>query len=151
TIQYNKLPAGNYTLHIKAGNSRGSLAPNELIYDIAVLEYYYETTWFKGLIFFGLLGIVIYILHSRNMRKLKEERLRTKLSSDLHDEVSGLLSTVASSTDVLLMQEVGDKKLIKKIGEQARIAMQQMSDVLWSIDARKDTFDDLVLRIKNHA
>ena len=78
------------------------------------------------------------------------ERIRTKLSSDLHDEVSGLLAGIAIQTDVLQMEvkEPESRKRLEKIGEVSRMAMSKMSDVIWSIDSRKDRVDDLIIRIQ---
>ena len=83
---------------------------------------------------------------------MKVERIRTKLSSDLHDEVSGLLAGIAMQTELLEMvtSDKNNKPKLAKITKISRSAMSRMSDVIWSIDSRKDTVEDLVARMTEH-
>ena len=99
----------------------------------------------------GLLLVGISRYHAN--QELRVERLRTKLSSDLHDEVSGLLAGIAMQTDLIQMltKEEENRERLKKIGETSRSAMSKMGDVIWSVDARKDKFEDLLLRMQEHA
>jgi len=43
------------------------------------------------------------------------------------------------------------KNQLQKISDTSRSAMSRMSDVIWSIDARKDKMSDLLLRMQEHA
>ena len=96
-----------------------------------------------------VLGIFKYQLEQR----LRVERLRTKISSDLHDEVSGLLSGIAMQADVLKAGTSDEKSKfrLQTIAEVSRMAMTKMSDVIWSIDSRKDKVEDLLHRMLEHA
>jgi len=152
-VRYSKLPAGDYVLHIKAIDDKGNQAQNELRIPITVQEVFYKKGWFQ-LLLLGLLGfLLVGISQYHANQELKVERLRTKLSSDLHDEVSGLLAGIAMQTDLIQMltKEEENKERLKKIGETSRSAMSKMGDVIWSVDARKDKFEDLLLRMREHA
>lgn len=151
-VRYSKLPAGDYKLHIKAIDDKGNPSQNELLIPIFIREYFYNQLWFRALISsllaFGIWGLIRYDTN----QKLKAERLRTKLSSDLHDEVSGLLAGIAMQTDLMQMtiQEGKNKTQLAKIGQTSRSAMSRMGDVIWSVDARKDKLGDLFLRMQEH-
>jgi len=54
----------------------------------------------------------------------------------------------------LLLTKVWDEKSKKKlqnIRDTSRTAMSKMSDVIWSIDSRKDRLENLLLRMQEHA
>lgn len=75
TIQYNRIPPGDYILHIKASDSRGNTSVEELTLNIHVLPVFYKTWWFLTLATFGLLGIVVWYFRRRikAIRKTQKE------------------------------------------------------------------------------
>lgn len=151
-VRYSKLPAGDYRLHINAIDDKGNPSQNELIVPITIQEYFYKQFWFRGLVSF-LIGLGIWgLIQYDTNQKLKAERLRTKLSSDLHDEVSGLLAGIAMQTDLMQMtaHDEKNKTQLSKIGQTSRSAMSRMGDVIWSVDARKDRLGDLFARMQEH-
>jgi ligand-binding sensor domain-containing protein/two-component sensor histidine kinase len=152
-LRYNKLSPGRYTLHIKGSNAYGDWSEEELILPIYVKPAFYETTWFLILCILFVAGVLYLVFQYRLEQQLKMERIRTRLSSDLHDEVSGLLSGIAMQTDVLQLtaKDPQNKDRLKHIGEVSRTAMSKMSDVIWSIDSRKDQVEDLIKRMQEHA
>lgn len=152
-IRYNSLPAGTYTLLIEGADPNGNWSDVPLSIRIKVKKIFYKTWWFLIICFLIMGGIAYLIFHSQWQQKLQVERFRTKIASDLHDELSGLLSGIAMQTDMLQMTSEDDnlKFRLKHIGEVSRKAMSKMSDVIWSIDSRKDKVDDLVHRMREHA
>lgn len=152
-IRYSKLPPGRYTLHIKGADPNGNWSKQAVSINIRVRPIFYKTWWFLTLGGLFIVGIIYSILRYQLEQKLKVERLRTKLSSDIHDEVSGLLAGIAMQTDVLqeFVQDELSKKKLRTIGEKSRKAMSKMSDVIWSIDSRNDKVEDLLLRMREHA
>lgn len=153
TSNYYNLPAGDYLLHVKGADATGNWSEKALTIPIHVNPPWYKTWAFiVSAILLSLLGLYLLFQYRLNQR-LKMERVRTKLSSDLHDEVSGLLASIAMRTDILQfnIQDGENQKDLKWIGEVSRTAMSKMSDVIWSIDSRKDRFEDLLIRMKEHA
>lgn len=150
---YTKLPSGTYTLHVKGAPPNGLWSQEALQVEIRVLQVWYRTGWFWGLAIFLSLGVGYFFMRRSLEQRLKVERLRTKLSSDLHDEMSGLLSGIAMQTDILQMQvrEERVKERLRRIGEVSRKAMSKMNDVIWSIDSRKDKMENLIERMREHA
>ncbi len=119
---------------------------------IFVNEHFYKSWWFISLLAFILILIVYFIYNYRLQQAIRVERLRTRLSSDLHDDVGGLLSGVAYQME-LLDRTVDEKHrpLIRRVAESSRTAMVRMRDVIWAIDARNSTWGDLRLRMWEYA
>ena len=151
-LRFNNLAAGKYTLRIRGADKNGNISNKELALEIIVGDFFYRTWWFILL----CLSCVVFLIYLYYRFKLQQairlERIRTKISSDLHDDVGGLLSGLAMQTELLeYTARNEDIPKLKRISEMSRNAMAQMRDVIWATDARKDRFEDLLLRMKEHA
>src|SRR5690606_22461379 len=81
-------------------------------------------------------------------RKLKsEERLRKRISRDLHDEVGGLLTGISMQTDLLRMKNY-PSNFVESIGSYSREAIQMMDDIIWAVDSRNNQQGSLTDRMK---
>ncbi|MBK8505562.1 MAG: hypothetical protein IPL46_27210 [Saprospiraceae bacterium] len=151
-IRFNNLAAGNYVLKIKGADRNLNLSSKEFSLPIKVNQYFYKKAWFILLSISAVL-LAIYLFHRIRLRQvIQMERLRTKISSDLHDDVGGLLSGLAMQTELLEYTAADkDKPKLKRISDMSRNAMAQMRDVIWATDARKDRFEDLLMRMKEYA
>ncbi len=152
-LVYKSLPPGRYTLHIKGADPNGNWSKDPLIIKIVVKRIFYKTWWFLTLFFATILFFAYVFLRYNWEQQLQVERFRTRVSSDLHDELSGLLSGIAMQTDMIRMMTTDEttQSRLKHIGEVSRKAMSKMSDVIWSIDSRKDKMENLIIRMREHA
>jgi signal transduction histidine kinase/ligand-binding sensor domain-containing protein len=151
-IRFNNLPAGSYVLKIRGTDRNLNVSSKEFALVLRVNQYFYKKAWFIALCIVVVL-LAIYLFHHIRLRQVIEmERLRTKISSDLHDDVGGLLSGLAMQTELLEYTAAeSDKPKLKRISDMSRNAMAQMRDVIWATDARKDRFEDLLVRMKEYA
>jgi len=151
-IRYGNLPAGNYSFKVWGSNSDGIFNEVALEKKITIIPPFHQTWWFYLLCTLTITGIIYTVLKYRIEQALKVERLRVKISSDLHDDVGGLLSGLAMQTELLERTADENTKLkLKRIGELSRSAMSRMRDTVWAIDARKDKLENLVDRMNEHA
>jgi len=152
TLRYNQLPPGGLTLRVRGADGTGKWSENPLTMKLIVEEVFYKTLPFQLIMLAGLAGLIYGILRFRYQQRIRREQLRTKISSDLHDEVSGLLAGIAMQSDLLgmLLTKENLRAKAKNIGEETRSAMSKLSDVLWSIDARKDSVENVLNRMHEH-
>ncbi|WP_157449663.1 ligand-binding sensor domain-containing protein [Croceitalea dokdonensis] len=149
SVRYNKLPAGNYVLKVKGANAKGSESANMLSVPITVKQIFYRRWWFIALVLIAISALVYSMFRYRLQQVLAMERLRTKISSDLHDEVGSLLSGLAMQTELLEANaSEADKTRLQKIASISRNAVSQMRDLVWSIDSRRETIADLIERMR---
>ncbi len=120
---------------------------------MVVIDVFYRRPWFLAIL--SLLGaaLIYGILRYRLEEKLRMERLRTQLASDLHDEVSGLLAGISLQSELLRsqVQDRGIDQKLQHIRQASQRAMSKMSDVIWSIDSRRDRLSELISRMEEHA
>lgn len=90
-------------------------------------------------------------IKNEKKRKLEAEIFRSNLSSDLHDDVGTLLSSLAMQSDILGLDAPPEKvALFQKFGALSREAMTRMRDTVWAIDSRKDNMKSLVDRMRDY-
>ncbi|WP_238749883.1 ligand-binding sensor domain-containing protein [Neolewinella maritima] len=153
TIRFNNLPGGTYRLLVQGAGSNGNYGEQMRTLTIRVKQYLIEKTWFQFLIALVIVGLFFFILQAKLRERLRNEQLRTQLSSDIHDEVSGLLAGITLQAE-LLQGKTDDERLrnrLQTVGEAGRNAMSKMSDVIWSIDSRRDTIGNVLQRMQEHA
>ncbi|MBL7772955.1 MAG: hypothetical protein JNM95_08845 [Chitinophagaceae bacterium] len=101
-------------------------------------------------------GVLFYINYRKRMkqknvqmlRKQKEE-FRNQLSSDLHDDVGTMLTGLAMQSEMVSLTATGQQKeTLEEISSISREVMSQMRDIIWTIDSRKDKFENLFARMK---
>lgn len=152
SVRYNKLPAGEYTLHIKGADSRGNWSNSQLSIPIKVKPFFVNTWWFIVLSMLALTYIIYLFFQYRWLQLLKVERMRLKISSNLHDEVGSMLSGLAMQAEIMEIKAAPqDKPGLKTLSDISRQAVSKMRDLVWSIDTRRDKVRHLLERIQEHA
>ena len=79
-ITYRNLPAGDYTLLIKASLSNDFKNAKEISYSFSIKPPFWKATWFWILLSLGALVGLYYFISSREQR-LKREKLKLELIS----------------------------------------------------------------------
>jgi len=88
----------------------------------------------------------------RLARLLEAERLRTRIATDLHDELGSGLSRISILSEVVQRGLTPDSRRqslrLEEIGRSARDLLEATSDMVWSIDPRRDDLADLLSRLR---
>lgn len=153
-VRFSKLPPGAYTLEIIATNADGVWMPESAAKKLSfyVPTPWYRTWWFYLLCIATVTAITYGIFNYRLQQALKIERIRVRISSDLHDDVGTILSGLAMQSEILeLTAPEKTKPKLQRISELSRSAMSRMRDTVWAIDARKDKLENLIDRMREHA
>lgn len=151
-IQYTGLEPGNYIFEVKAKNEWDYWSdPIKLTF--AINPAIWQTWWVKFIVVSLIVGTMWLAFRYRLLNLLRIERLRTRIASNLHDEVGSLLTQIAINADSLLY--TNDQSKVKEksgfIRQKSEEVIGMMSDVIWSIDSRNDNMESLVDRIHNFA
>ncbi len=153
-LRLHGIPYGKYTVQIQGTTARGVSAVNQLHFVIHVKKPFYTTWWFYliAITSFILLLSAFFWFKYQNLKKM--QRLRLQISSNLHDEVGSLLTSITIFSDNLRFSgNTGPEKdsRLKKIAALSREATITMGDILWAVDARNDMPDSLSERIREYA
>ncbi len=155
TIRYEQLPSGSYTLLAKAVNNAGIESKENATLVFFVTPAFWKTWWF---ILLCLVVVVagIYTLYRYRLNQIvKEERLRSKIATDLHDDIGSTLSSISFYSETIRQQTSEQlpqlTPLLNRMGESSREMVGNMSDIVWAINPTNDDIKHLATRIQTHA
>lgn len=110
-----------------------------------------------GTILAILLAIIsIAFLNNRNKLKRLEEnqKLRNRISADLHDEIGSTLSSISILSEIVAFQQKkGEFKpeIMQQVSNDSREVIEKMDDIIWTINPENDSFNNLETRLKSFA
>ncbi len=105
-----------------------------------------------------LLMLLIVVLINRNKlkRTVEMEKMRSRLSRDLHDDIGSTLSSIniLSRTAQGNLKQTNDEKTkasLEKINERSQRLLDNMSDIIWNINPGNDTIEEVMSRMREYA
>jgi two-component system, NarL family, sensor histidine kinase UhpB len=103
------------------------------------------------LIIAGLL-INRYRVMNRSKRLLEIEKVRNNIARDLHDDMGSALSSINILSQVALVEKNGNtQSYLQRIGDQSARMMEDMGDMVWSINPRNDSMSQVLIRMREFA
>ena len=155
SVNYANLAPGRYRFLVRAVNAEGltSLAPATLGFTVA--PPIWRRWWFLTLAAI-VVGFAIYAAHRQRVGRLVEiERVRTRIATDLHDDIGANLSLIAMLSEVARGQLQGDDSRLKEwfstIATTSRDTVDAMSDIVWAVNPKRDHLRDLTRRMRRFA
>ena len=159
TLNFERLAPGQYTFYVRAVNSDGvaSVAPATVTF--RVLAPVWQRWWFIAflLILTGAVAGAVY--RYRVSRLLEVANMRTRIATDLHDDIGANLTKIAILSEVA-RQQLGDVEPdngdssgtpLSSIARISRESVAAMGDIVWAINPERDHMIDLVRRMRQHA
>lgn len=93
-----------------------------------------------------------YRVMNRTKRLLEIEKVRNQISRDLHDDMGSALSSINILSQVALTEQNGNtQNYLKRIGDQSARMMEDMGDMVWSINPRNDSIQQVITRMREFA
>jgi two-component sensor histidine kinase len=151
---YNNLSPGKYRFLVAACNNDGVWNDAGATLSLVLLPHYWQTWWFK-LLLGAVAVLVLTLLYRSRVTRLREiEGLRIGIAANLHDDVGARLTKVAMVTE-LVDRETQDahpnKPHIRNIFKTVREITQAMDEIVWTINPKNDTLDNLATYILQYA
>ena len=155
-VTYPTPPPGGYVFHIQAaGGSEGEWSATSGTLRVEVVPPFWRTAWFRLALLVSIATILWSLHRLRLARAVATERLRLRISRDLHDEIGAGLSSIALMSDAVGTNGNGidepDRHQLKRIAGTARDMVGDLRDIVWSIDPDTDQLEDIVARMRDVA
>jgi signal transduction histidine kinase len=152
SVSYSNLPAGRYRFVVEAINPRQAVSDVPAWVSFSVLPPWWMRWWFLTMAT-AALGAGLVLVHRRRVAHLVAlERVRTRIATDLHDDIGSSLSQIAVLSELARRTHGGQDPRIEAplsaIAETARAVVVSLSDVVWSVDPRRDLLRDLIQRMR---
>ncbi|HJU57100.1 MAG TPA: two-component regulator propeller domain-containing protein, partial [Pyrinomonadaceae bacterium] len=154
-VTYATLQPGSYTFKVRSINADGVVSPEPATFSFTILPPVWQRWWFLALAAI-IMTAVVYLTYRYRVRRLLEiERVRTRIATDLHDDIGASLSQIAILSEVA-NQRVGRDgasvtEPLELIANTSREMVDTMSDIVWAINPRRDRLSDLTHRMRRFA
>lgn len=155
TVNYANLAPGHYRFLVRAVTSDGTFSATPAILTFAVKPHLWQRWWFLALATMMVASISYAVYRYRVRRLLQIVNIRTRIATDLHDDVGANLTRISLLSEVA-KQNLGDDNgsddsPLISISRIARESVSSMSDIVWAIDPERDSLLDLTRRMRRHA
>ncbi len=153
-VSYNNVPPGWHRFHVIACNNDGVW--NEVGAEISLYfqPHVWQTWWFKAALI-SLPIVLVALFYRARVARLRElENLRIRIAADLHDDVGSRLTKVAMVTELADRETPGGapgKPHIQNITRTVRDITRAMDEIVWTINPRNDTVENLANYIFHYA
>jgi signal transduction histidine kinase len=102
----------------------------------------------------GILVVNRYRVLHKARRLIELEKMRNTIARDLHDDMGSALSSINIISKVALATAPGDGKVnehLKKIHEHSGLILENMNDIVWTINPANDTLENIIFKMKEFA
>ena len=155
TVSLAHLSAGRYTFEVRAIDASGTPLPDPA----TVRLYVVPPLWQRGWVLVSAaaaIAVLAWVAHRRRVaRAIEVERLRTRIATDLHDDIGSNLSRIAILSELAQRRERGEpddsRDVLATIGRSARELVDSMGDIVWAIRPERDGPADLAQRMRRFA
>ena len=158
TAFYHSLPVGDFVFHVRACNADGVWSEDLPALKITKEPHPWEMTRFRILAAFTVLvllgGTARLVERRRYKRRLALletqhaiERERLRISRDMHDDIGSILTQVSQLSDIGQSDPVTTgttQKQFERIGQQARVAVQSLDEIVWATNPKNDNLPQFV-------
>jgi signal transduction histidine kinase/streptogramin lyase len=155
SVNFASLTAGSYRFLVRAVSAEGVVSAGPASVRFRVVPPLWRRGWFLALVALLVALAVSALVRYRVSMLLELERVRTRIASDLHDDIGSSLSQIAVLGDVVRKRLDGERsdlvQPLSLIGSLSREAVDAMGDIVWAINPLKDHFPDLGHRMRRLA
>jgi signal transduction histidine kinase len=155
SVNFARLAPGSYRFLVRAITPEDQAGPEP-----TVLAFRIAWPWWRSRGFLtaalALLALAIASMHwLRLRRRLELEAVRTRIATDLHDDIGANLSRIAILTEVARRDidphNPGVSERLAHVASVSRDLVDSMSDIVWAVNPSRDRLRDLVRRMRRFA
>jgi signal transduction histidine kinase/ligand-binding sensor domain-containing protein len=155
SVQLAGLGPGAYRFEVRATTRDGVAGDNVAGFDFELLRPVWRRPWFVALGTIALAAAAAAAARLRTARLVAVERARARIASDLHDDVGSSVSRIGLLGELARrrLRDAPDaaEAILGEIGQEASELAEATSDIVWSIDPRRDDLGSLVVRLRRFA
>ena len=150
SVNYASLAPGRYTFLVRALNSEGLVSAEPATIAFTILQPIWLRWWFIAAATLAVAAAVFALYRYRVARVLELAAIRTRIATDLHDDIGANLTRIALLSEVA-RRTPGDVSTLASIARIARESVSAMSDIVWAINPKRESVADLIRRMRQHA
>ena len=153
-VNYAHLSPGAYRFRVRAVTLSGATSAVPASVSFNVLRPVWQRAWFLTVVSGFVVGLVALLHRYRVAQLLAIERVRTRIATDLHDDIGASLSQIAIQSELALGEPAvspGTANALGRIATTSRELVESMGDIVWAINPDRDRVGDLLQRMRYFA
>lgn len=164
-ISFLSLPPGNYRLKVKAVFPNGKYPPLEAGYSFNILVPWWHSWWFRSLVVIAVLLLVVLLFRLYYRNKMQQQKIslekkqaiekeRTRIAIDMHDDMGAGLSRIKVLSETIKFENqkgIINPAHLQKISVYSEEMMDKMGEIVWALNQRNDSFNDLTSYMRAYA
>jgi signal transduction histidine kinase/ligand-binding sensor domain-containing protein len=154
TVTYARLAPGSYRFMVRAANSDGLTSDSPAVVSFRILKPVWLRWWFVSFSAAAIGFAAFTGYRYRVARLLDIANMRTRIATDLHDDIGANLTRIALLSEVARRdqyQEDARNDRLASIASIARESVSSMSDIVWAINPARESLLDLTRRMRRYA
>jgi signal transduction histidine kinase/ligand-binding sensor domain-containing protein len=154
TVNFANLAPRAYRFVVRAVSADGIPSSTPASVEFTIVPPLWQRWWFVAIAVASASLAISAAYRYRLARAVEIATMRTRIATDLHDDIGANLTKIAILSEVTRRQlegngEAGDRLLT--IARISRESVSSMSDVVWAINPKRDTLRDTIRRMRQHA
>jgi ligand-binding sensor domain-containing protein/signal transduction histidine kinase len=153
SVIYAALAPGSYRFRVRAVAADGASSPQGAVVEFRILPPVWRTWWFLLACGASAAALILALHRYRVARAVAVANVRTRIATDLHDDIGASLSQIAVLSEVA-RRGAGNGRNGAPLAEIAGISRElvdSMSDIVWAINPEHDRLSNLVYRMRRFA
>ncbi|MGH7576424.1 MAG: two-component regulator propeller domain-containing protein [Longimicrobiales bacterium] len=155
SIYYASLSPGAYRFLVRAVNADGLHGEAAASFGFTILPPLWQRWWVLGLAALATAAAVAGLYRYRVARLLEVVNLRTRIATDLHDDIGANLTRIAILSEVARQQSASNgahlDRRLTSIAELARESVSGLSEIVWALNPERESLRDLARKMREHA
>ncbi len=164
-VIYPGLPPGDYNFQVRAINQENGMSSNLTSFAFKIKPAFYQTIFFKLLMYGIFFGVILAVFHYRGLQKNKrlkeieniklaeQTKLRQQAAEDFHDELGNTITRIQLLADVVKSKlRMGGTEVdfqLDRIKENVSLLYQGTRDVIWALNPQSDKIEEVIFRLTN--
>jgi len=104
-----------------------------------------------SVIVISILLVNRYRIMNRAKREIELQHVRNHIARDLHDDLGSTLSSINIMSQLAMQANGNTAAHLNKIANHSANMMEKMSDIVWSINPKNDSIEQVVMKMKEFA
>ena len=159
------LPPGKYTLQVKAQFLTGRYPDRTAAWSFIIRPPWWQTWWFRTLFVLVFAAIIVTLIriYIRNRLEIQRTRLekkqavekeRTRIATDMHDDLGAGLSRIKFLSETIHLKKQTGQPVqddLGNIGRYANEMIDKMGEIVWALNEKNDSLNDLLSYTRSYA
>lgn len=163
-INYSGLPPGQYRFIATASTINNDWNDKGIILSITIAKPWWQWWWLRITVLVVLAVAATIIIRSYYHRQLERQRVkferqkaveheRTRIATDMHDDLGAGLSRIKFLSETIDLKKQKQEPIeedIEKIKEYSHEMINKMGEIVWALNEKNDSLNDLVAYIRSY-